>query len=92
VQRVPGMLGQVNLSYLLPCPRPENGAGDHDEKGLTMTNQEICDFYDNNPNLTLAQLANMLGLSVDQVKTILQTPVPVQSFVYRRGQSQKYRG
>jgi len=57
-----------------------------------MTNQEICDFYDNNPNLTLAQLANMLGLSVDQVKTILQTPVPVQSFVYRRGQSQKYRG
>jgi hypothetical protein len=57
-----------------------------------MTNQEICDFYDNNPNLTLAQLANMLGLSIDQVKTILQTPVPVQSFVYRRGQSQKYRG
>lgn len=45
-----------------------------------MTNQQICDFYDANPNLTLAQLAVMLRMSVDQLKTILQTPPPVQRY------------
>ena len=57
-----------------------------------MTNQQICDFYDNNPNLTLTQLAQMTGLTVDQLKTILQTPPPVQFYARRRGASQNYRG
>ena len=59
---------------------------------MTMTNQQICDFYDNNPNLTIAQLAQMLRLSVDQVKTILQTPPPVQTYGRNRGRSNNYRG
>lgn len=57
-----------------------------------MTNQQICDFYDNNPNLTLAQLAQLTRLSVDQLKTILQTPPPVQMYGRNRGQSSTYRG
>jgi len=57
-----------------------------------MTNQQICDFYDNNPNLTLAQLAQMTRLTVDQLKTILQTPPPVQFYGRKRGQSNNYRG
>lgn len=57
-----------------------------------MTNQQICNFYDNNPNLTLAQLAQMTRLSVDQLKTILQTPPPVQYYGRMRGQSNNYRG
>lgn len=57
-----------------------------------MTNQQICNFYDNNPNLTLAQLAQITRLSVDQLKTILQTPPPVQSYGRMRGQSNNYRG
>jgi hypothetical protein len=57
-----------------------------------MTNQQICDFYDNNPNLTIAQLAQMLRMTPDQVKTILQTPPPVQRYGRNRGQSLNYRG
>lgn len=56
-----------------------------------MTNQQICDFYDANPNLTLAQLATMLRMSVDQLKTILQTPPPVQRYGRTRS-SGTYRG
>jgi hypothetical protein len=57
-----------------------------------MTDQQICDFYDNNPNLTIAQLAQMLRMSTDQVKTILQSPPPVQFYARQRGASSKYRG
>lgn len=57
-----------------------------------MTNQQLCDFYDNNPNITLAQLAQITGKTVDQLKTILQTPPPVQSYGRGRGQSNNYRG
>lgn len=45
-----------------------------------MTNDQICRFYDANPNLTLAQLSQMTRLSVDQLKKILQTPPPVQRY------------
>jgi len=40
-------------------------------KGATMTNDEIIDLYDSNPNLTLAQLAAMTGKSVAELKRIL---------------------
>jgi hypothetical protein len=56
-----------------------------------MTNSQICDFYDNNPNLTLAQLSKITGLSIDQLKTILQTPAPVH-FYGRNRSTQNYRG
>lgn len=36
-----------------------------------MTNQQIIDLYDTNPNLTLAELSKITGLSVPQLKTIL---------------------
>lgn len=48
--------------------------------GIKMTNQQICDFYDANPDLTLAELSRLTGLTVDQLKTILQTPPPVQQY------------
>lgn len=31
----------------------------------------ICEYYDNNPNLTLLTLAGMLGMTVREVKKIL---------------------
>ena len=36
-----------------------------------MTIPEIIEFYDSNPNLTLAELARMTGYTVKQLKTIL---------------------
>lgn len=36
-----------------------------------MTNQQICDLYDTNPNLTLCQLAKITGKSVQTLKRIL---------------------
>jgi hypothetical protein len=36
-----------------------------------MTNQEIIDFYDQNLNLTLAQLAAITGKTVQELKSIL---------------------
>ena len=36
-----------------------------------MTHSEIIDFYDTNPDLTLAQLAQITGLTVAQLKIIL---------------------
>jgi hypothetical protein len=36
-----------------------------------MTNQAICEYYDSNPNLTLAQLAQLTGKTIAQLKTIL---------------------
>ena len=35
------------------------------------TDQEIIEYYDNNPNLTLLTYAGMLGLSVAELKEIL---------------------
>ena len=42
-------------------------------KGNTMfmTNEEISDYYDSHPNLTLAQLSRMTGKSVEELKKIL---------------------
>ena len=36
-----------------------------------MTNDEIRDLYDTNPNMTLAQLARITGKTVQQLKQIL---------------------
>jgi hypothetical protein len=36
-----------------------------------MTNDEIRDYYDSNPNLTLGQLARITGLSIQELKFIL---------------------
>jgi hypothetical protein len=35
------------------------------------TNQEICDYYDSNPNLILADFARQLGITVKELKDIL---------------------
>ena len=37
------------------------------------TDQEIIEYYDNNPNLTLLTYAGMLGLSVAELKEILMS-------------------
>jgi hypothetical protein len=36
-----------------------------------MTNDQICEYYDQNPNLTLSQLAQLTGKTIAQLKTIL---------------------
>ena len=36
-----------------------------------MTNDEICDLYDSNPNMTLGELARITGKSVAELKRIL---------------------
>jgi len=36
-----------------------------------MKNQDICEFYDSHPNLTLAQLAQLTGKTIAQLKIIL---------------------
>lgn len=38
-----------------------------------MTNQEICELYDSNPNITLKQLSNWTGKSVPELKRILMS-------------------
>ena len=40
-----------------------------------MTKQEIIEYYDSNPNLTLKQLSAITGKSVDQLKLILMSEV-----------------
>lgn len=57
-----------------------------------MTKQQICDFYDANPDLTLAQLASMLRMTVQELKQILQTPAPVPAYGRRRTSNSAYRG
>jgi len=36
-----------------------------------MTDQDICDYYDENTDLTIRQLASYVGLSENQLKDIL---------------------
>lgn len=38
-----------------------------------MSHDEIREFYDLNPDLTLAELARITGLSVSQLKRILMS-------------------
>jgi len=38
-----------------------------------MTIEEIRDYYDTNPNLTLAELARMTGETVQSLKKILMS-------------------
>ena len=40
------------------------------------SNAKIQALYDNNPNMTLAQLASITGLSIDKLKAILLAPPP----------------
>jgi predicted transcriptional regulator len=40
-------------------------------KGDSMTYKEICDIYDYNPNLTLAQLSKLTGKPIAYLKKIL---------------------
>ena len=42
----------------------------------TWTDQQICEFWDDNPNLLLSTYAGMLGLSVGELKDILM-PEPI---------------
>jgi hypothetical protein len=43
------------------------------QRGMTMfmTDDEINDYYDSHPNLTLAQLSRITGKTVEQLKKIL---------------------
>jgi hypothetical protein len=36
-----------------------------------MTAEDICEMYDNEPNLTLAELSRRTGLTVGELKQIL---------------------
>jgi len=38
-----------------------------------MSNQEICELYDSNPNITLNQLSAWTGKSVTELKRILMS-------------------
>jgi hypothetical protein len=38
---------------------------------MNLTNQDIIDLFDLNPNLTLAQLSRITGKSVPELKQIL---------------------
>jgi hypothetical protein len=38
-----------------------------------MTEREIVELYDNNPNMTLGQLSRITGLSIPDLKLILLT-------------------
>ena len=38
-----------------------------------MTDQEICDYFDSHPNLTLAALSRITGRSVADLKKILMS-------------------
>ena len=40
------------------------------------THEDIREYYDNNPNLTLLTLAGMLGMTVPEVKKILMSDRP----------------
>tara|TARA_R110000822_G_scaffold20104_1_gene64828 strand:- start:730 stop:981 length:252 start_codon:yes stop_codon:yes gene_type:complete len=42
-----------------------------DKRRVIMTDQDICDYYDENPDLTIRQLASYVGLSENQLKDIL---------------------
>lgn len=45
-----------------------------------MTNDEIIDFYDRSPDLTLQQLSQMTGLSVAKLKKLLMTDNSKKAF------------
>lgn len=36
-----------------------------------MTNRQVCELYDNNPNMTLRQLERITGISIIYLKLIL---------------------
>ncbi len=36
-----------------------------------MTNKQICELYDQNPNMTLKELSQITGLTIAKLKTIL---------------------
>ena len=38
---------------------------------FSVTNEEIRDYYDSNPNITLAEIASRTGKSIREIKIIL---------------------
>ena len=57
-----------------------------------MTNDQICRWYDNNPDMTLTQLSQATGKTIEQLTTILSSP-PTYAPVYvnrQRGICYKY--
>lgn len=38
-----------------------------------MTNQQICEFYDSHPDMTLAQLSQITGKTISELKRILMS-------------------
>ena len=40
---------------------------------IEWTEKEICQFYDQNPNLLLEKFAPLVGRSLEEVKTILMS-------------------
>ena len=46
-----------------------------------MTKQEIIEYYDSHPNLTLKQLSAITGKSVDQLKLILMSEVILCKYI-----------
>ena len=53
---------------------PEGMTGNcPDHRKKTMTPDEIREYYDQHPDLTLATLARMTGRTIDQLKRILQS-------------------
>jgi hypothetical protein len=45
-----------------------------------MTNDQIIDFYDRSPDLTLQQLSQMTGLSVAKLKKLLMSDNSKKAF------------
>lgn len=38
-----------------------------------MTNEQICEYFDSHPNITLAELSRITGKSVPELKKILMS-------------------
>ena len=47
--------------------------------GSEWSDEEICDFYDRNPNLSILTYAGMLGLTGGEVKQILGITWSIES-------------
>jgi len=39
---------------------------------VNWTREQICDIFDNNPNITLAELSRITGYTVAELKAILR--------------------
>ena len=39
---------------------------------VNWTNEQICDMFDNNPNITLAEMSRITGYTIPELKRILR--------------------